>query len=139
MVPNDIHWPLAPANLSLGVRDVHVWAANLDVTAKSLIRLRSILSEDELLRAGRLHFDTHRNRFVAGRGILRMLLGKYLECAVDELNFTYGPNGKPALAGRNSQSGLFFNLAHSEDIALFVFTHVGPIGIDVERIRPVSD
>jgi len=139
MVTGDIHWPLPPSNRSLGGNQVHVWAANLDLLPEALGRCRSALSQEELQRADRFHFETHRNRFMAGRGILRTLLATYLECAPDKLNFSYGPNGKPALADELSQSGLFFNLAHSDDLALIAVTRLGPIGVDVERIRPMPD
>jgi 4'-phosphopantetheinyl transferase len=57
----------------------------------------------------------------------------------DELRFEYGPNGKPKLAAPLVESRVFFNLAHSEDLGLIALTRLGPIGIDVEQIRPVTD
>jgi len=53
---------------------VHVWAASLDVDPESLANLLAVLAPDELERAERFHFTIHRNRFVAGRGLLRHLL-----------------------------------------------------------------
>jgi len=84
-------------------------------------------------------FETHRNRFITARAVLRSLLANYLDCAPEDLQFDYGANGKPALAGRLADSGLFFNLAHSEDLALIAVTRLGPIGVDIEQIRPISD
>jgi 4'-phosphopantetheinyl transferase len=55
------------------------------------------------------------------------------------LEFCYGPQGKPALAGVWSASGWHFNLAHSLDLALLAVTRSGPVGVDVERIRPLRD
>jgi 4'-phosphopantetheinyl transferase len=138
-MPIDILWPFPPDQWSLGATDVHLWAARLDLPSGSLVRLAAILSQDESERAARFRFDTHRNRFIAVRGILRSLLRSYLLSPPDELRFEYGLNGKPTLAGRFADSGLSFNLAHSEDLALIAVTRIGPIGVDVEQIRPVTD
>jgi len=138
-MPNHILWPLPPTRFSLGATDVHVWAARLALPSGPLVRLASILSQDESQRAARFRFDTHRDRFIAARGILRSLLGTYLHSAADALQFEYGPNGKPTLTAPFAESGLTFNLAHSEDLALFAVTRLGPIGVDVEQNRPVTD
>jgi len=139
MVSGDIYWPVPPSNWSLGGDQVHVWAAHLDLLPEALGGFRSILSKEELRRANRFRFETYRERFIAARGILRTLLAPYLKCAPDKLDFSYGPKGKPALADEFSGSGLFFNLAHSEELALIAITRLSPIGIDIEKIRPMSD
>jgi 4'-phosphopantetheinyl transferase len=139
MAHNDILWPLAPNRCALAANDVHVWAAYLNLRPEALARLAAILSAEEQERAGHFRFDRHHNRFIAARGFLRSLLAIYLECAPDELQFEYSQNGKPALNGSFAGSGLAFNLAHSQDLALIAVTRLGPIGVDVEQIRPVAD
>lgn len=139
MAPNDILWPLPPDPCPLAATDVHVWAVHLAPDPGALARLANILSTEEQARASRFRFGRHRNRFITARGVLRLILAKYLDCAPDQLDFVYGPNGKPALAGGLAESALFFNLAHSEDLALIAVTQLGQIGVDVEQIRAVSD
>jgi 4'-phosphopantetheinyl transferase len=139
MDQKDLLWPLPPAQVSLGATDVHVWAANLDLPIETLAHFACTLSEQEQQRAARFHFDKHHNRFIAGRGILRALLASYLDRTPDEVQFVYGSNGKPALAGQFALSGLHFNLAHSENLALIAVTRLGAVGVDVEEIRPISD
>lgn len=119
--------------------EVHVRAAWLAVGADTLDALAATLSASERKRAGRFHFERHRNRFMAGRGLLRMLLGRYLQTAPERIQFTYGPQGKPALAGPFAQAGLEFNMAHTQDLALFAVTRAGPVGIDVEEVRSLAD
>jgi 4'-phosphopantetheinyl transferase len=138
-MPNDILWPLPPAQPVLAATDVHVWAAHLDVCPEAMAGLAAILDEAESARATHFRSHTHQNRFIAARGVLRSILGRYSEWAPDELQFEYGANGKPALTGRFAESGLFFNVAHSEDLALIAVTHIGPIGVDVEEVRPMAD
>jgi 4'-phosphopantetheinyl transferase len=134
-MPNDILWPLPPHRLSFGASDVQVWATRLDLPSEALPRFAAILSNQERERAARFRFETHRGRFIAARAVLRSILSTHLDCAPEDLQFEYGPNGKPTL----TESGLFFNLAHSEDLALIAVTRLGPIGVDVEKIRPMAD
>jgi 4'-phosphopantetheinyl transferase len=65
------------------------------------------------------------------------MLARYLETAPHEIQFSYSPHGKPELAITTSQARpLNFNLAHSGGLALYAFTRVGAIGVDLEQVRP---
>ena len=68
-------------------------------------------------------------------GLLRQLLGRYAGRAPEQIEFCYGPQGKPALAG---ESDLQFNIAHSHGTGLFAFTRSAPIGVDAEQIRSIE-
>jgi 4'-phosphopantetheinyl transferase len=97
----------------------------------------AVLSRDELKRAEHFQTSTLRRRFVAGRGGLRMILGRYLGVGPERLEFAVGERGKPRLLG--DCGGLEFNLAHTEDLALCAITQGRAIGIDIERVRPMPD
>lgn len=129
--------------LPLRPTDVDVWRATLDQQSTDSVEfLGSLLSGDESDRAATFYFERDRRRFIVCRGILRVLLARYLDCAPREVAFIYGANGKPALAaGQTPPDGrpLYFNVAHSEGEALFAFTRVGEVGIDLEHIRELPD
>ena len=97
------------------------------------------LSPDEKARAERFKFDKHRNRFIAGRGVLREMLGRYLGANPADLRFEYSSNGKPGFAATFSGNGVHFNLSHSEDLALMAVTKIGNVGVDVECVRALKD
>jgi len=126
--------PLAHPELSR--QAVHVWRASLECDSARLKMFTQTLGDDERSRAQRFVFDRDRNSFIAARGILRDLLGRYSGCNPSEIEFVYGPNGKPALAHRTSASLVSFNLSHSHGIAVVAVTQKNEIGIDVERIQP---
>jgi 4'-phosphopantetheinyl transferase len=118
--------------------EIHVWHAALDREEKVLGRLESSLSPEEKARADRFHFVNDRNRFVVARGLLRELLGKYLQQAPPDLEFSYGQHGKPSLSGRDASSGLCFNLSHSAGLVVYAIARERNLGIDVEHVRPES-
>jgi 4'-phosphopantetheinyl transferase len=129
------------AALRLRPHDIDVWRAALDdQPAEVLQYLQTVISPDEAGRAHRFYFERDRRRFVIGRGILRLLLGRYLGREPGELVFRYGENGKPALATLNGgPPPLYFNVTHSEGLAVYAFTRAGEVGVDIERIRDIPE
>jgi 4'-phosphopantetheinyl transferase len=95
-----------------------------------------LLAPDERRRADAYRLEPHRARFVVGRALLRILLGRYLQAAPEDLRFDYGEFDKPMLPG-----GPSFNLSHSGAVALYAFSGAGEVGIDVELYdeRPASE
>ena len=118
----------------LGDHDVHIWTARLKATPSQFESLERTLSRDEHERAGRFHFERHRTAFVAARAALRGILGGYLGIAPRDLQFEYGPHGKPGLA----TGGLQFNASHSGDVAVVGVTRRQRIGVDVEQRRELE-
>jgi 4'-phosphopantetheinyl transferase len=120
---------------------VAVWTAELDkVTETRSGQLVRSLSLDENQRALRFRFERDRNRFVVGRGVLREILGTYLQIDPEKVDFNYGPQGKPYL---NEPSGyalgsLYFNVSHSADQAIYALG-LGEVGVDLEYVRPIPE
>jgi 4'-phosphopantetheinyl transferase len=129
-------WTEGPASATLEDRVVHVWLAPLDIGNHERISLRDALSADELDRAARFHFEEHRNRFIAGRGVLRDILARYIHVQPREIAFDYNSFGKPELANQVAGKRIYFNLSHSGGLALFAVARDMEVGIDLEQIQP---
>src|ERR1700730_7610610 len=125
----------APATVTAS--QVQVWAVQLEASEDRFSHCRSWLSSDETARAARFHFDEHRRAFVLGRGVLRALLGGILEMPPGQIQFSYGPKGKPSLADLGQP--LHFNASNSGNLAVYAFTEGCDIGIDVEQVRPIPE
>jgi 4'-phosphopantetheinyl transferase len=118
----------------LDPEEVHVWSARLDAHAGLASHLAQTLSPDERSRAAGFRLDRDRLRFTLRRGVLRLLLGRYLEVEPRRLRFVYGRYGMPALpAGR-----LRFNVSESDGLALFAISETA-VGVDVERVADPPD
>ncbi len=123
----------------LEANGIHVWRFDVDVAPESLAALEETLSELERERAEKFTFYRDRCRFVAGRGFLRAALSDYISVKPGEVEFQYDDRGKPRLGPPFDNSGIHFNLAHSEGLALLAITTIGPVGIDLEHIRLFPD
>ena len=129
-------WDSPPKTLVLPNNAVHVWRASLHVSASELRTLEDTLAVDERARAERFYFQKHREHFIAGRGLLRNILSRYLDREPDQLRFRYNSYGKPDLTEDTGAEGLCFNLSHSHGIALYALTRGREIGVDIEYFRP---
>lgn len=116
-----------------------MWRVDVEAVNDHARCARKILTASERQRADAFQLNEARGRFVAARAALRVLLGRYLELAPSEIGFAIGTNGKPYLADGHSADGLQFNVAHSGNIALIAVTRGHEIGVDVERVRSVSN
>jgi 4'-phosphopantetheinyl transferase len=112
---------------------MHVWTVSLDREPGELSDLEALLAPPERERAGRFRFDQDRRRFIAGRGFLRRILGRYVDQAPEKLSLVAGRRGKPSLPG----SSLQFNLSHSDALAVVAVAHGRAVGVDIEHVRPV--
>lgn len=115
--------------------EVHVWRAPLDWPLPRVQVLQQILTDDERQRADRFHFAHDRQHYIVARGLLRTLLGHYLQQPPDQLRFSYNAYGKPALLTAPEQAPLSFNLSHSGGLVLYAFARHRALGIDIEKMR----
>jgi 4'-phosphopantetheinyl transferase len=128
-------WSAPPDTPKLEAGAVHIWRASLLVEAGQLRQLRELLSEDELCRAERFLFERDRNRFIAARGLLRKILGRYLDIEPSRLRFRYSEQGKPELAANGAGDNVHFNLSHSSALAFYAIAFGRKVGVDIEQIR----
>lgn len=120
---------------------IDVWRANLEQAGDDV---RGLLCTEERARAERMARPRDGVLWARSRGVLRALLGRYLQVDGATLCFTTGPQGKPALGGEPSAVGgaprwLCFNLSHSGAVALYAFARNASVGVDVELGRRDTD
>lgn len=119
------HWETCHLNLN-----IDLWTWDLDHPRDVI---NCVLAPDERARSARFVQQIHQDRFANGRNRLRHILAGYLDTPPQDLQFSYGDNGKPELAG-----SLRFNLSHSENhAALAVISNVD-IGLDIQQFRSVE-
>ncbi len=134
---SDLSWCLPPKKLTLADEEVHVWCASLNLEASRVNGLEQSLSVDERARAERFYFQKDNEHFIVARGLLRTILGRYLNMEPSQVRFSYGFYGKPFLAGEGGDA-FRFNLSHSYGFALYAISRGGELGIDFEYVRPES-
>jgi len=122
-----------------------------DSRVRSLLApLGELLDAAERQRLGRLRGEGDAERFLLGRGALRLILGSWLGRDPAGLVLEAGPNGKPELlappaapAGRTLAGAgdppPRFNVSHSGELVLLAFHPRRPVGVDVEQRRPVPE
>lgn len=130
---------LPPIDLKLTSDEIHIWFAVLGQSVSRLHKFIQTLSIEERIRAEHFYFERDRRSFIVRRGILRTILGFYLNVEPSQLLFRYGQNGKPELADTFGNETVHFNLSHSDGVALFAFARDREIGVDIEYIHDISE
>jgi len=92
--------------------------------------LAEFLNAEELSRAERFHKELDQNRFIICRSVLKFVLAAHSKIDVKKIHIDHHSNKKPYLA---SHPWLFFNVSHSEDIAVIAIS-LNKVGIDIEYI-----
>ncbi len=123
-------------------RDIQIWSTQLDLDRAQIDKFSQFLTTAERQRAAKFINPQHGDRWIVARGYLRQILSQYLDLRPDCIEFSYGTQGKPALAKplgtRIAGSQLQFNLSHSGDRAVYAICAQHPIGIDIEYIHPIA-
>lgn len=119
------------ANLTVEPREIHSWFTRLQVSPLAVANLYTLLSPEEKDRAARFHFEEHRNKFIVRHGVLRSVLFFYVGVAPSDIELFQEPGGKPAMANAN----IFFNMSHSNGLALFAIAREPQLGVDIEWIK----
>jgi len=130
--------PSLPSSFQLASDEVHSWCASLDVPPETSARLYTTLTPDERTRSARFRFERDRQRFIVARGVLRDILGRYLQTEPRQISLVYNAFGKPDL-GTEFGARLKFNLSHSAGLALIAIAPASNVGVDLEYIRAQAD
>jgi 4'-phosphopantetheinyl transferase len=121
---------LAPRALPCPAPGIDLWTFGLVASPAALARFAAALAPAERARAARFGTAALRDRYIAGRGTLRHLLGIRLALPPGQVDIRRGPRGRPYVAGA---AGLDFNVSHTGAFALIGMASAGRIGVDVER------
>ena len=121
-------------------RTISVWSRDLTVSLEALGAYEPWLSSDERARAARFTRPALRERYIIGRGTLRLLLSNVVGLAPGEVCIERGRRGRPQLHGADD---IDFNVSHTRDRVVFVIASEVPpgqrVGIDVEHLHRTPD
>ena len=98
-----------------------------------------LLDNEERARYHRFRFVEDRQLFLVAHGLLRFLLGHLTGRDPASLSFESGPFGKPSLCALEEGPAVHFSLSHSSPRLLLAFDRTHPVGVDLERIKPLAD
>jgi 4'-phosphopantetheinyl transferase len=119
--------------------EIHIWSFHYPESSSNQDMIRQWLSGDELDRAGRFHTLELTERFIHKRAFLRKTLARYLNIHPKQVEFAYGPFGKPEVKQPASPQLLRFSLSHSGSLAMCAVSLNREIGLDLEQLRSLED
>jgi len=126
----DIQWRRLEKFPDFPANQIHVWQLFIPDFMKKIDEFWCLLADQEKKRARRFVFPQHHDRFIIVHGVLRNLLGRYLNQNSKDIIFIDNKYGKPEVLN----SSIYFNISHSHEMALFAFAGI-PVGVDIEYLK----
>jgi 4'-phosphopantetheinyl transferase len=107
----------------------------VNISEKDIIQS---LTEEEIFRANKFKFSNEKRFFLISRYYLKNFIGEYLDLSPEKIIISQMKSGKPYV-NENIDSNLKFNYSHSGDYIVYAFTKDNEIGIDIEKIKDISE
>lgn len=126
----------------LGALDVHIWRVFLPAAEPLAEILENSLSDDERAASEKLRDQRKKASFIARKAIARFLISKYTSIPASRLRFSMNQFGKPELLALQDSSSISFNISHSGEWLVIIFSQNKSVGIDIELMRqdfPVTE
>lgn len=112
------------------------------VSTQDAERWSGLLDTAEHDRAAAYRHEPSRAEFIVGRGVAKTLLARVLDVAPASIHISYfcpvcrgSEHGKPYVAEAGAAE---FSLAHGGGHVFIALTNDGPLGVDVEAVRPIT-
>lgn len=116
---------------------IDLWLTNLNLSHDVINKFEGYLDKADTGQIKKLKFEYLKKRAIITKGLLRLLIGNYLNLNPAELVFAYNEFGKPFI--NDNLNELQFNISHSDDMAVFAFSRSGEIGADIEKVKVIDD
>lgn len=113
---------------------IHLWKFPISTTDAAWQWSSSLLSSQELERAGQYCTPALRNSFAFCRASAKCLLAGFTgKTDAADVVFTYGPFGKP------QWQDVSFNVSHSANLCLIAISEEGAVGCDIQTCSASVD
>ncbi|NOR33206.1 MAG: 4'-phosphopantetheinyl transferase superfamily protein [Bacteroidales bacterium] len=116
--------------------EIHLWTVSIGALKDQSDSLKSLLSEEENRKVSFYKFEQTQLSYIVSQAVLRMLLSSYLDVKPADVKMGAHKKGKPYLIHDRT---VFFNISNSHDLCVFAFSCDAEVGIDMEKIRDLSD
>lgn len=120
-------WTRPPEAPRLADGEVHLWRVDLGTGLPA--GFESVVSPDELERAGRFSSEDDKHRHLLSSYATRDVLSRYLRVSPGGIPIAITPKGKPHLKGEEIR----FSVSHSRSVAV-VAVAGARVGVDVEEL-----
>lgn len=117
-------------------QDVELWLLQGDFKRPgedATAPLAALLSQAECDQHQRYRHEQRRGQFLCSRALLRCVLSRYQAVAPMAWVFEHSAQGKLQLAQPHSETGLLFNLSHTQDLIVCAVACHRAVGVDAEH------
>jgi len=117
-------------------KKVDIWYFNSLKRDKCILHnfLYTVLTDEEIKDINRYNFFYDRETHLFSRGILKVILSKYIKVSSRNINLIKTRYGKLELNKEQNVNNIKFNVSHSKDLIVIAVIKDVKIGVDVEYV-----
>lgn len=110
---------------------IHIWSVRYSSLDRYFPFLSTLVSPDEKRKAAGFKKSDDTRRYTLRHGIVRVILGQYIQEDPEKIQIVGTKNGKPALDPEEKVSNVRFSLSHTDEMVCLGITRNGEIGLDI--------
>lgn len=114
---------------------VDIWRLPMDQIKTKIKSFLKYLSPQETKIMNRLKKESEKVHYILGKGFLKFLTSKYLDCAPMDIEIELGMNDKPYI---KDVSEFNFNISYAQNWVIFGFCNE-EVGVDIEYVDKKFD
>jgi len=110
---------------------LEIWHGDILPPKPEKLDYYQFLNADEKEKASTFVRPELQKKYIKTRGVLRKVLGSYLNEKPQEIIINTGEYGKPFI----NESRLYFNLSHAGNKFVIAVSNCGEVGVDIEQYK----
>ena len=112
---------------------VHVWSAQYSTLERYHSILSAMVSPEEIQTALGFRKQNDARQYILRHGMVRSVLGRYLQQDPQKIQFVQNVNGKPELSEESPVPDIRFNMSRTNERVCLGITRKSAIGLDLVK------
>ena len=112
---------------------LHIWSARYSDLDRYYPVLSDLISAQEVTRAAGFKKSRDAQNYILRKGMVRAVLGQYLQNEPQAVRFLHEENGKPNLDPEGDVHDIRFSLSHTDEMVCLGISKKSRIGLDIVK------
>jgi 4'-phosphopantetheinyl transferase len=112
---------------------IHIWSARYSDLGRYYPILSSFLCAEEVIRAAEFKKQKDAQNYILRHGLVRAVLGQYIQEEPGKVLFVHGMCGKPDLDPESNDQDIRFSLSSTGEMVCLGVTRRSGIGLDIVK------
>lgn len=119
--------------IPIAIDQQHIWSARYTDLDQFYPLLSGLVSAQEVTRAAGFKKNPDAQNYILRHGLVRAVLGQYIQTAPQEVRFVHDKSGKPDLDPGGDIHDIHFSLSRTDEMVCLGISKKNRIGLDIVK------